>query len=369
MSSAKNRSLIPIRWLILVITTLVACVLVEWALQQFYPRLPSIDGLRGTDYRIENLVDLAGEADSSLCHEVRSFLSHRSRWVQPGAASGVHFPALQSLQLTKDGAVLNRGSTGSTPRDFWVSGDSLAYGLGVSPTETFGTRLADRLSIDRGWQVRYRNLAVPGAGYCTAVQRIAGALDAHSPDIVLLTLSADDLEERLMLNVEGNLVALPDLVQDPAIRWAVQRSWFANLIWFRWTSIREALRGRQGRFVGRSTQREFQQAMSGLSQRITRKGGQLIVALIAPPGLPMCSEQTARQRCDWLREDMATMVALLEEAGVTYVDLREMWTGRPGDIVKRERPILETGHLAMHPSVQGHAKVADQLWPHLRSTR
>jgi lysophospholipase L1-like esterase len=357
------------RWLALIISTIVAAVIVEIALRQAYPRLPSIDGLRGTQYRIEQLVDLAGEADSSLCHEVRSFLSHRSRWGQPGAASGVHFPALDTLELTPDGAVLNRGSFDGDVRSFWVSGDSLAFGLGVRPNETFGAHLAGRLAVDRDWGVTYRNLAVPGAGYCTAVQRVAGALKRHKPDLVLLVLSADDLEERLMLNVEGNLVALPDLVQDPVARWAVKRSWFANLIWFRWSSITEAAQGVQGRFVGRSTQAEFRQAMAGLNERVQQRGGQLIVALVGPPGLPMCTEKTARQRCDWLKEDMRTMLALLNEAEVVIADLRGMWTGLESDIVARERRVLASGRLAMHPSAEGHAKVAARLWPHLSRAR
>ena len=369
MSPPSNKSVIDARWIALIVSTIVGLVLVELGLRQVYDRLPSIDGLRSTQYRIEQLVDLAGEADSSLCHEVRSFLSHRSRWVQPGSASGVHFAALDTLALTDGGKVMKRGSDGANAMDFWVSGDSLAFGLGVRPEETMGAHLADRFAVSQGGGVTYRNLAVPGAGYCTGVQRVAKALERHNPDVVLLVLSADDLEERLMLNVQGNLVALPDLVQDPAIRWAVNRSWFANLLWFRLMSVREAVRSQQGRFVGRSTRDEFRGAMAGLNEQIQDRGGRLVVALVDPPGLPMCTESQAQQRCEWLSEDMNTMAALLDEAGVSTADLRGRWAGQTTDIVQRERKVIELGRLAMHPSADGHGQLAAWLWPFVSDAR
>lgn len=91
---------------------------------------------------------LAEDPDLSVCHEVRTFLSHRSRWVGPGAASGVHFGELAAVDTSGDVTVQRFGS-GEGGRSFWITGDSLAYGLGVAADQTMGASLSRAMT--RSW--------------------------------------------------------------------------------------------------------------------------------------------------------------------------------------------------------------------------
>lgn len=348
----------------MLVSTVVGVYAVEFGLRQVYPTLPSIAALQGSDFRLERLVDLAEDPDLSLCHEVRTFLSHRSRWISPGAASGVHFSALQHVSMDGDGVVRNFGSQGGNePHHLWLAGDSLAYGLGVNPEESFGSHLAGRVTRHTGGQVELRNLAVPGAGYCTVVQRVAAALKQRSPDVVLLVLSADDLEERLMLQVNGKLVAPPDLASNRMVRWMVNRSWFANLLWFRVAALSEMAKSGRGRFVGAATKNGFRTAMTVLNQRVSATGGQLAVAIVEPPGMPLCRGALAQERCGWLKEDIATMSTLLTEAGIQHRTIEGIWTGNLSDIVPKEHALAKQGTLAMHPSASGHKTIANAVWP------
>ena len=349
----------------LVISTVVGAIAVEWGLRWLYPYLPSISALRGSDFRLERLVDLAEDPDLSVCHEVRTFLSHRSRWVGPGAASGVHFAELGSVSTTGDGTVSRFGS-GTVDRNFWVAGDSLAYGLGVEPHQTLGAELSRSMTTETGGAVDMRNLAVPGAGYCTVAQRVAGALTSNVPDVVLLVLSADDLEERLMLSVNGQLVAPPDLASGRLTRWLVNRSWFANLLWFRATAWLESRSKNEKRFVGQDTKNGFRNAMETLKGRIESRGGKLVAAVIEPPGMPLCSGSLMQERCEWLKQDMKIMAGLLNEAGVPNTTVSGIWSGSLEYIVPREHGIASKGMLAMHPSAEGHQRIASFVWPFLQ---
>ena len=364
MNQLSNFMVRNARWLAMLVSTVVGVYAVEFGLRQVYPTLPSIAALQGSDFRLEQLVDLADDPDLDLCHEVRTFLSHRSRWLSPGAASGVHFAALQHVSMDGDGVVRSFGSQGANhPRQLWLAGDSLAYGLGVNPEESFGSHLAGRVTRHTGGQVQLRNLAVPGAGYCTVVQRVAAALQQHDPDVVLLVLSADDLEERLMLQVNGQLVAPPDLATNRVVRWMVNRSWFANLLWFRLAALSELANGERSRFVGAATKDGFQTAMKVLNQRVSSRGGRLAVAIVEPPGMPLCRGALSKSRCGWLYEDISTMSALLTEVGIQHQKIEGIWSGSLSDIVPKEHALAKQGMLAMHPSATGHQIIAEALWP------
>ena len=353
------------RLLAVLISTVVGVLGVEWGLRFVYPYLPSVSALHGSDFRLERLVDLAKDPDLSVCHEVRTFLSHRSRWVGPGAASGVHFAELGGVDTSGDGSVVRFGS-GEANRTLWVAGDSLAYGLGVAADQSMGAALSRSMTTQTGGGVNLRNLSVPGAGYCTVAQRVAGALERNQPDLVLLVLSADDLEERLMLSVNGQLVAPPDLASDRFTRWMVNRSWFANLLWFRLTAWMESISDKGKRFVGRDTRDGFRHAMATLKSRIESRGGKMAAVIVEPPGMPLCSGSLMQQRCDWLKQDMVTMAELLNDAKVEHRVVSGLWSNSMEHIIRREHGIAQQGMLAMHPSAEGHERIATFIWPFLK---
>jgi hypothetical protein len=350
------------RWLALLLSTMIGLVCVELGLRNVYRTLPSISALDGSEFRLEWLVDLSDDPDGSLCHEVESFLSHRSRWTGPDTDTEVYFSELHRVNMASEGEVTKFGS-GETERTLWIGGDSLAYGLGVESQQSLGAHLSRSMASETGGSVYMRNLAVPGAGFCTVVQRVAGALHRQVPDIVMVVLSADDLDERLMLSVNGRLVAPPDLAESEVARRMVRRSWLANLVWFRWVSWSEAVGSKERRFIGEDTQKGFREAMAVLKKRVEGRGGRMVAAIVEPPGMPLCRGTTQEERCRWLRSDMQTMSGLLTEAGVQHKVVSGIWPGSLQDIVSREHAIAKRGLLAMHPSAEGHERISKALWP------
>lgn len=391
-------------------SVLLGTVLVEGGLRLGYPDMPSLAGLVGSDFRLEQLVASSGGGGEELCHEVGSFLVHRTRWGPQGGGAldeppppprghrpgpsgprsrdgepnppsppgpmlpppgdlpqgGAEMEHVEFATVTPGAAplpdrVFGEGAAGPE-RELWVAGDSLAYGLGVGEEESFAPLLADKIASEAGGPVVLRNLSVPGAGYCTALRRVANTVDAATPDLVLVALSADDLEERSMLLIDGRLVAPPELASNAVVRWLASHSYFANLFWFRVASLQTLATAQTTRFVGEETQANFGQAVRTLVDEVEAVGGTPVVALVEPPGLAHCEEPLV-DRCRWLTDDLQLMAEVLDAAGVPYVDLRGRWTGHVEDIVDTERQVVAEGGIAMHPSPSGHAKLATWLWP------
>jgi acyl-CoA thioesterase I len=72
-----------------------------------------------------------------------------------------------------------------------VFGDSLSAGYGLAQKQGWVDLLAKRLR-DEGFNYRVANASVSGETTVGGATRIAGALKAHDPDIVVLELGAND---------------------------------------------------------------------------------------------------------------------------------------------------------------------------------
>jgi len=77
-------------------------------------------------------------------------------------------------------------------------GDSLTFGFGVDASETFSARLEERLPDTEVW-----NLGVCGYGTDQALELLAGEGLAYEPDVVLVTLCGNDVEENLRSTMYG----------------------------------------------------------------------------------------------------------------------------------------------------------------------
>ncbi len=239
-----------------------------------------------------------------------------------------------------------------------IGGDSVAGGQGASRHDlSVGPQVARRLQRDRGGAVRTWNLALPGAGYCSVVRAVHEALDTEVPDAMVLLLFADDLVDRALLSVEGAPVALPGNVTGPARRWAVGRSYLANLIWFRSLISEEAF---PQRFIAPEGQDAFVTTLRDLDGRLDELGVPRVVALLGPVALPRCPDPpNPGTPCEWMPEDLALLGRLLTEAGVEYVDLHRVWEGHDDVECEWERDIpLDVG-IPVHPNDHGHALLAD----------
>ncbi len=327
--------------------------------------------LEGSDYRLERLADeVVQRAGDGPCHEVRSFLSHRSRWsrlASPGAPPpgapmpGAPMPGAPMPGAGEEAPELEFGS-GARHRSVWLLGDSVTYGLGVEATETFGASLSGRLADHFGAALTSLNLGIPGAGYCATARRLAAELATQEPDIVIVSFFADDLEEHSMLTVQGRLVAPPDLESNAAIRWFVERSYLANLAWYRAIATPLIQHPADGRFISPVALEEFRTAASAMQASVTHAGGSPIFLLIPTPGEALCTTPVPDARCHQLEGDLELMAQQLQAANIPFLDLRGAWPTGTAHILANDLRAIAEGGIAMHPNAMGHRLLADAIW-------
>ncbi len=256
------------------------------------------------------------------------------------------------------------------PLEFWAAGDSVVLGWGVAREDAFAWRLARRVAEATGRAVHLVNMGLNGMGYCASLRELHGHLDRRAPDIVLFELFADDLASRAMVLVKGQVVRFPAQEPNPALRWLVSRSYLANWVW---VTVRARRADGPTRFVDGEGQRHFVEAIRELADRLEATGSRLVLALVPPAGLPWCDPEHPRHgelperalgECAWLRSDMDLMAALLQDAGIPFVDLRDLWRREPSGTLPEEVEELRLrARLPIHPDARGHASLAEALWP------
>lgn len=244
---------------------------------------------------------------------------------------------------------------GSRDLRLWVSGDSMAYGMGVEPGQGFADRLAARLQQSLpDTRVHLRNLSLPGLGYCGALEQVHSELQHGRPDLVLLSLFADDLESRALLAKDGRLVGLPHTIRQPALRWLARRSYAVNLAWF---VMRPKPTGAL-RFIDAIGQEAFQRNLRALVDRVEGLGARPVVVLLNPVGAPRCDSRRATEdRCGWMLADADLMARLMDEAGLPFIDLRRLWEQVPAAPIAAEREMA----VPIHPDAAGHAAIAEAV--------
>jgi len=249
-------------------------------------------------------------------------------------------------------------------RSLWVTGDSVAKGFGVAEKDGVAARLGRHLSGHLGAKVQVRNLAINGAGFCLYMSHLLTRLEeGPAPDALVLLLFADDLEHRAMMAVGDGVVAFPDRIESPAGRALAENSYLANLTWM------VSLMANQGkvpqRFIGSRGRKIFVGTMKLLVQQVQMARIPLVTALVAPTGLHLCpKDPPPASRCRWLDKDMTLMAALLTEAGVPFLDLRELWKGKNNKLILADEleRMRQSPEIAVHPSSEGHELLAKKIW-------
>ncbi len=286
----------------------------------------------------------------------------------PGAFRGLRMP------LCRDGADFEPrppawsadvGPPQGEPIALWAVGDSVNMGFGVEPQESYAHLLAQRLAGRTGRPVRLRNLSVNGGSFCQYLRELNGHLGLEVPDLVLVSVFSDDLADRALYLVDGVVVAHPSQAGTPLLRAVVGRSYLANLLWI---TARSRWGGAEPRFVSPADQAWFGEAFAALDARLEQAGVPLVLTQLSPTGRPLCLQDDPPASCAALEDDAQLMASLLREHGVEVLDLRDFWDQRPGRTLEVEQRELERrGALPIHPDPQGHAELAEALWPALEA--
>ncbi len=240
-----------------------------------------------------------------------------------------------------------------------AAGDSIAWGYGVEPRDAWGAVLGETLHRSLEQDLSVTVVGIPGGGYCEILRGIHRELDAIPPDVVVLQVFADDMEQRAMMLVNGVPLASPSQAEHPATRSLATHSYLFNWVWSHWISRNQST---PTRFISPEGQHNFQQAMTHLQKRTEALGIQLVVFQIQPAGIQSCSQRTA-PACQWYIEDHALMAELLQQTGIQAIDLAGVWDDPDRWVLKKERMRMqrEPEYVGIHPNKSGHALLANAL--------
>ncbi len=259
------------------------------------------------------------------------------------------------------GAPVRRDLHGQGSRELTllVAGDSVAHGWGVSDGAGWADHLADTVARETTAAVELVRTGAPGQGYCNWVAETHGALDSGlEPDLAVLQVFADDIEQRGMVLIDGEVAAVPGFGLPVPARELARRSYLANRLWFAWaTHFGKPTPDRIDGLKGRA---QFLAAVQDLGARFDQQGTPWTVALVAPAGRHLCDEDPRVETdCRWLEEDGESLARWLDHGGVPWVDLRTVWQSEPSDLLDREIFELERRHrLPVHPGPAGHRALA-----------
>lgn len=318
----------------------------EGVMRALHPTLPSLEALETVDSR-----------------EVGEFM----RWNDPAAREAGCRPegSAGKLHYRQRNATYAPPGLGPDPHalKLWVTGDSLVAGWGVGPERAWPHGLAQRVATDQGRRVMLTTVGGGGLGYCEILLDLNRLLDRAKPDVVVVQVFADDLEQRALLALSGGVAARPDAVPG-LFAWTARRSWLANRLWFAWVSrLGGAEPLRAANAEGRA---QFLAAMRLLDERLSAAGTKLLLALVPPAGVERCTAAGAWSDCDWLSHDLDWMAEALADAGHRTVDLRGIWaTHDPETLPDEEAAWKERGRLPVHPGEGGHTAIAQAVLPSL----
>jgi len=240
-----------------------------------------------------------------------------------------------------------------------IAGDSIAWGYGVEPEEAWGAILGQTLQESLQQALTVAVVGIPGGGYCEILRGIHKELDATPPEVVVLQVFADDLEQRAMMLVGGSPVAYPEQARSPITRILATHSYLLNWTWSHWISRNQ---NTPSRFISPEGQADFQQAMANLRERCQALGTELVVFQIQPAGIASCDNRPAPS-CQWYSEDHTLMATLLQEAGIPAIDLSAIWDHPDRWLLEKERMRMqrESQYVGIHPNPSGQARLAESL--------
>jgi lysophospholipase L1-like esterase len=262
------------------------------------------------------------------------------------------------------GMVVGEGE--GPPARVLFAGDSVTLGQGVRPEGTFAVRMSEDLAKARGVPVEVVNAGVNAAGYCGIIRSVHHHHENETFDRTVITLFADDLEQRAVVLEGGDLRANPALI-DGWVAWAATESFTVNWVWFQalhWAVDRATAGGTQapeyvsiaGRTVPSRTMENLARSIEGLADK------DVLWLLVAPVGLSLCEvDADPTSECAWMAADGDRIAAALDAAGVKWVDLRGLWaTGDTSAVQTVEMSWWRNqGRLPVHPNPDGHAQIAE----------
>ncbi len=257
---------------------------------------------------------------------------------------------------------LRVGEGGGPPHTLLFAGDSVTLGQGVRPAETYAVLLGKAYAEAHNVPVEVVNAGVNAAGYCGVIRAVHHHHAREMFERTIVTLFADDLEQRAV-TLEGDRIrANPEQVSGFAAR-AASSSHVVNWLWHRALSrsVRRLTDSGSappahvtlpGRTVPPETMSNLERSIAGLSEVDP------IWLLVPPAGFSLCPESPdPRTECGWMAADLDRIASVLVRSGEDWVDLRHIHGS--DYVLDVERAWWERdGRLPVHPNRFGHRALA-----------
>lgn len=227
-----------------------------------------------------------------------------------------------------------------------VLGDSVAFGLGVPVEDTFAMRLQELLRASGdGRRVEVLNFGVNGYGTVEELHLYEKRVKALSPDLVLVSFVLNDpFPPKLMMNAVADRihqVARVDRVQN----WSQLAAWI--LVMQATLAPRLDPYGSYERlYTDPEIWSRETKAVQGFAS-IPRGGGPPVAVVLFPLLVDYARHGLGRHH--------ERMHALLDEAGLPWLDLRDAYAAQPLESL-RQQDIDDT-----HPNPLGHRLAAESL--------
>ena len=323
------------RWTIGVALTVAA---VEGGLRLHSPVLPSLRGGVGPFVPAERPAVVALEPDVVGCVELDANGDAPKAWVR-------------------------RFGAGDEPgHRILFAGDSVTLGQGVRPSETYAGLIGAAYANAYGVPVEVVNAGVNAAGYCGVIRAVHHHQAKAEFQKTVVTLFADDLEQRAVL-LEGDRVRANPRAIDGLVAAVASRSHLFNWVWH--AAVSKAVEHQTrvggappahimlpGRSVPKQTLDNLHDSIKGLSHVNP------VWLLVPPAGLSLCpTPADPTSECGWMAADMDRIAEVLDAAQADWVDLRTIH--EPSHVLDAERAWWNRdGRLPVHPNAAGHAALA-----------
>ena len=244
-------------------------------------------------------------------------------------------------------------------RNLLVVGDSVANGFRVKWKEGFAQQLAQSFP-DLQLEVN----AQEGADLCGNLGRMFRRFSYGPwPRAVVWEVLADDLVPYLIYNVDGRNVVYPESEASEPVRWMVENSYFANLLFFEYRTHR----GPAGRFLTPESMTRLRTRLADLRAALASDNIPIIPVLLEPAGIDRCPAVTPETSpCTWMRDDLQTLADLFQAAGLPTLDLRGLWRDQPPLYIAQEIGAIPPAAVPIHPNAEGHRLLAAAIKPELQ---
>jgi lysophospholipase L1-like esterase len=319
------------------------CVLAEFGLRRA-PTLPSLSAVMVPFAPVGRPAVRALQEDSEACIETDTNSEPPTAWAwMAGSGDGV-------------------------PLKLLVAGDSMALGQGVRPAETWAVGLGERLSMTTERRVEVINAGVNAAGYCGVIRSVHHHLAHERFDAVVVSLFADDLEQRAVELAGGEVSINPALIGGP-VGWAAGQSYVFNWVWLQIVKRAVAQATAEGtvppEHVVRAGRQVPAQTVENLRLAIARLAEHVDLWILnSPAGIDRCgASPSPGSECDWLLSDMDLIADQLISTKVSWVDNRALFSGQRSRFTLRveEGWFKQEGRLPIHPNPAGHQRILESV--------